>query len=190
MSLLREWQRQLVSAVVDSDDPQWQIHRNNWRCNLRGALRTGYPVIERLVGAKFFDYCADCYIDAQPSRSSNLEHYGAEFSLFLRDFPAAQSLPYLSDVAALEFAIEQLLTSPADDGQAFVRSRFPILKIWQFNQPDAASDETIDLDSGGDALRVYRAGLNVLIEKVDADAQNAANANEIFFNSEEKSDED
>jgi len=74
MSTLREWQQQFIESVISGDDHMLNIHRNNWRSNLRAALRAGYPVIERLVGAEFFGYCADGYIDTQPSRSSNLEH--------------------------------------------------------------------------------------------------------------------
>jgi hypothetical protein len=173
MSTLREWQQQFIESVISGDDHSLNIHRNNWRSNLRAALRAGYPVIERLVGAEFFGYCADGYIDTQPSRSSNLEHYGGTFPQFLRDFAPAQSLPYLADVAALEYAIEQLLVTPDDDAQIMVCSPFPILKIWQCNQPGSAAAETINLDVGGDVLRLRRAGLEVQIEKIAADAQNA-----------------
>jgi len=66
-----------------------------------------------------------------------------------------------------------LLVTPDDDAQIMVCSPFPILKIWQCNQPGSAAAETINLDVGGDVLRLRRVGLEVQIEKIAADAQNA-----------------
>lgn len=173
MSALRDWQQRFVARVTATDDPLFAVHRNNWRGNLRAALRSSYPVIERLVGAEFFRYCADCYIAARPSRSSNLEHYGADFAAFLRRFEAAATLPYLGDVAALEYLLEWLLVAPDDAAAVTLCSPFPVLAIWRANQPGQCDVASISLDCGGDTLRLYRAGVEVMIEKIAADAQNA-----------------
>lgn len=166
MSTLYEWQRQFIADVMASDERRFDIHRNNWRGNLRAALRAGYPVIERLVGADFFNYCADAHIDAHPSRSSNLENYGEDFAWFLGEFAAASSLPYLADVAKLEFAIDVLLAAYENDDDVVLCSPFPILKIWQANQSGTDANLVIDLDAGGDKLRLRRAGFEVMIERV------------------------
>lgn len=165
MSTLREWQHQFLADVMNGA-PRFDIHRNNWRGNLRAALRAGYPVIERLVGADFFNYCADAYIDAHPSQSSNLENYGEVFAPFLGEFPAASSLPYLVDVARLEFAIDELLTAHENDDHIVLCSPFPILKIWQANQPGADPDLVIDLDAGGEKLLLRRDGFEIVIERI------------------------
>lgn len=166
MSALHEWQRQFIADVITSGATRFDIHRNNWRSNLRAALRAGYPVIERLVGLDFFNYCADAYIDAHPSQSSNLENYGESFAQFIGEFSPASSLPYLIDVAKLEFAIDVLLTAHENDGDIVVSSPFPILKIWQANQLGAKADSIIDLATGGDTLRLRRAGFEVMIERI------------------------
>lgn len=160
---------QFAGLIGNSDDAELvSVHRNNWRSNLTNALRATYPVIERLVGVDFFGYTASCFIDAHPSRSANLEDYGAEFAEFLRAFPAAQSLPYLADVAVLEAAIEAALV--ADEGVAYaVSSPFPILRIWQVNQPGWEGDEQVDLDTGANYLCVHRIDDDVLIEPIAAD---------------------
>jgi hypothetical protein len=43
-----------------------------------------------------------------------------------------------------------------------VASNFPVLDIWQANQPGAEADDTIDLDRGGVRLIVWRHAIDVV----------------------------
>ncbi|HWS11948.1 MAG TPA: hypothetical protein VN279_04055, partial [Rhodocyclaceae bacterium] len=90
------------------------------------------------------------------------------------------ALAYLPDVARLEWAIDRarraadaapldpaalaeisperlqgtrLLPHPAC---ALIASPWPVLRIWQVNQPDYPGDAAVDLDEGGDRLLVRR----------------------------------
>ena len=148
------------------------IYRNNYRGNLHDTLAGAYPVIEQLVGKDFFRHMARQFIERHLSRSGNLHHYGAEMADFIAAFEPAQGLPYLPDVAALEWAChcayfsddaatldfvklaqippEQyseliLYTHPACH---LVRSKYPIASIWHAHQPGASSDFYIELDRG------------------------------------------
>jgi hypothetical protein len=148
------------------------IYRNNYRGNLHDTLAGAYPVIEQLVGKDFFRHMARQFIERHFSRSGNLHYYGAEMANFIAAFEPAQGLPYLPDVAALEWAChcayfsddaatldfvklaqippEQyaeliLYTHPACH---LVRSKYPIASIWHAHQPGASSDFHIDLDCG------------------------------------------
>lgn len=184
MPTLYELQQAIMAALLDESAPATEVaqrlgiaefsaagidvHRNNRRSNLQGALRATYPVVERLVGPNFFAYAAQCFIDGHGSHSANLEDYGVEFGAFLRTFKPAQDLPYLADVAALELAIENLLVASTDAAQLFLQSPFPVLRIWQVNQPGWCGDDSVSLDSGADYLRVYRAAGEVLIETLEA----------------------
>ena len=80
------------------------IYRNNWRHNLREALAGAYPVLVQVVGAEFFRLLALRFIEEHPSTSGNLHDYGADLPAFVARFAPAQSLPYLPDLAALEWA--------------------------------------------------------------------------------------
>lgn len=160
----------LIDKAGNNSAALLELHRNNWRSNLSNALRAGYPVVERLVGSDFFNYAANCYIDEFPSRSSNLEEYGDEFVAFLRGFPAAQSLPYLADVAALEALIEKVLVASDEGYTAYsLHSAFPVLRIWQVNQPGWNGDDSVDLDAGADYLLVRRTADDVVIEPIGVD---------------------
>jgi len=69
------------------------IYRNNVFTNLREALRTLFPVTEKLVGGDFFDYLADAFIRVQPSPAGDLNRFGAELGKFIAGFtPAAGQL--------------------------------------------------------------------------------------------------
>lgn len=85
------------------------IYRNNVTANLTGALKLSFPAVERLVGADFFAATVSRFLAAAPPRRANLYDWGDAFPGFLRSFPPAGSLPYLPDVARLEWAIGRAL---------------------------------------------------------------------------------
>jgi len=73
----------------------------------RGAHSINYAVtavVEQLVGADFFNAMAAAYVAETKPQSAVLIHYGASFADFIQDHEAAQSLPYLADVARFENA--------------------------------------------------------------------------------------
>lgn len=153
-------------------DAALDIYRNNYRGNLQGALALAYPVTRQLVGDKFFKVMATRYIESHPSKSGNLHDYGAELGEFLEFFPNARDLPYLPDIARLEWACHlayfaedaepldiAALASIAPDEQErlhfrlnpacrIIRSQFTIVDIWQAHQPGMPEDFCVDLDRG------------------------------------------
>ena len=168
-----------------------EIYRHNVHANLRGVLKDIYPVILAIVGDAFFQHAADQFVKAHPSRSGDLNQFGGEWAAFLGAYPHAADLPYLRDVARLEWAWHQ--SFHAGDGQAFdlarlaaipaeehgalcfvlhpavrlVESNFPILRIWEVNQPAFGGEIKVDWDAPADTLLVYRAdGVEVLIERI------------------------
>ena len=161
-----------------------QVYRNNMQSALIGALRSVYPVTERLVGEEFFTAAASAYLKTESSRSGNIQDYGAAFSQFLHRFEAAASLPYLGDVAALEWRRLQTALAPGHApmdlaalaavpkelqpelhfrhqpaAQAFA-SRFPVLTIWEYCQ-SVAPEAGLDIDLPGECVLLVRPGLDV-----------------------------
>src|SRR4029077_20757608 len=47
-----------------------------------------------------------------------------------------------------------------------VVSRYPVLRIWQVNQPDYTGDDRVDLAEGDEALLVWRAADGIPIERL------------------------
>lgn len=168
------------------------IYRNNVFANLRNALRAVYPVVERLVGAEFFDHAANGFIREYPSVSGDIEDYGEAFAAFLARFPGAEALPYLPDTARLEWACHRVFhaadpaplaleklagVSPERYGQlrfqlhpasALLASDYPVHRIWETNQPDHRGDETVDLSLGGVKLLLLRRRFEVEMRPLGA----------------------
>ncbi|WP_339487390.1 HvfC/BufC N-terminal domain-containing protein [Pseudomonas sp. EL_65y_Pfl2_R95] len=83
---------------------RFAVYRNNVVSSLINALADNFPVIVQLVGDDFFRAMATVFVREFPPQTRILSYYGAGFARFIEAFPPAQSLPYLADVARLEFA--------------------------------------------------------------------------------------
>ncbi len=158
----------------------FQVYRNNVFESLTNALKAVYPVVERLVGEGFFRYAAASYIPVHRPESGNLHDFGGNFAGFLAGFPPARELVYLPDVARLEWAMQEsfhasvgqplaldaLASVPTEQygnlrfrlqpSARLLASTYPILRIWQANQPDYTGDHSVNLDEGGVKLLVIR----------------------------------
>ncbi|MBI3529758.1 MAG: putative DNA-binding domain-containing protein [Betaproteobacteria bacterium] len=183
-----------TAHVIDNAIPAHErigVYRNNVISNFRQTLRAVYPVIERLVGARFFDRAADRYMRVHPSASGDLNRFGETFADFLDTWPPAREPRYLADVARLEWLVEEsfhatdreslrptdlaavppdrqtLLTFDLHPSCRLLVSAYPIHRIWQVNQPDAPDDASVDLAEGGVFLLVRRHGREVAIETLD-----------------------
>lgn len=154
------------------------IYRNNLREGFIKTLALEFPVIEQLVGEDFFRQTALEFLLQHPSRRGDLTYIGAPFAAWLRAHFGAGDYAWLPDVADLEWALQEVAIAPdclvapieiseipphrfedltfeAHPATRLVESRFPIVRMWQSNQPGAAA-ETIDLESGGNTVLVRR----------------------------------
>jgi len=118
MPTLRELQRAMRAGIVEHESAalagafsdgvgldRLDIYRNTIFFGLTRALRLAFPAVDRLVGAEFFDGAADVFIRQHLPRAAYLDQYGDGFPEFLQHFEPAASLPYLGDVAELEWAV-------------------------------------------------------------------------------------
>jgi len=174
-------------------DQRLQIYRNNHRLGSLAALQATYPVIERLGGADWFAQRAAQYVRRFPSRSGDLQNLGGEFAGFLRTDLAGTAYTYFADVAELEWAYQLVLTAeeraPADLGVLravaaedyerllfvprpavrLVQSPYPLLAIWQANQPGAAAGQAeIRLDAGAARVLLIRRTQHVELRNLSA----------------------
>lgn len=172
-----------------SADRRLQVYCHNMRSNLTEALSAVYPVTRRLVGEEFFTAVAWDYIQAHPSRTGNIQDYGGAFPRFLAGYGPASSLPYLSDVAALEWRhLESALAPPhrpldvnalaqvPEERQTGLHFRLqpaarilcsphPVLSIWEYCQ-SAAPESDLDIDRPGECVLIARPGLDVCMRRL------------------------
>src|SRR5262245_5520911 len=101
MPALCDLQAAFLSAMFGSEEPQLletivgdgllpaarlQIYRHHVLTTLTDVLQATFPVICRLVDARFFRYVADVYIRQYPPAAPCLFEYGAHFPDFLATF--------------------------------------------------------------------------------------------------------
>lgn len=162
------------------------IYRDSTVGNIIGPMQLIYPVVEKLVGEQFFQAACKIYIQGHWPTSGNMDEYGEEFAAFLTDFPPASNLPYLADVATLEWlhhesaladvaqvcdwsALSQLspekllvLQIHLAPSLRMFSSAFPVHTIWAMNQEGADEEITLDLSSSEAVhLMVVRKGMKV-----------------------------
>lgn len=172
----------LVAAVVGDTIPaaaRLDVHRHHVFESLATALASSFATVQALVGADFFRKAARAFIEQSLPAQPVLTEYGAGFADFIADYPPARDLPYLGDVARLDWALNLAFHAPVGSrltaadltavaveslpsmsvvlsaGAALIDSRYPLDRIWQASQPGAAAG-TVDLGEGGVHLLVMR----------------------------------
>jgi hypothetical protein len=156
---------------------RFAIYRNNVCVGLVDALAERFPICLQLVGDEFFRAMAQCYVRERLPRTPMLFEYGDAFATFVSDFEPARELPYLPDVARLEYAVgaayhaadaaplplELIRALPLDRLESatavlhpsmhVVASAYPIVSIWRRHMSD---DEMtpVELEHSEEALVV------------------------------------
>lgn len=167
------------------------IYRGTYLATLTKGLRLAFPAVERLVGKEFFEGAAPFFIDATPPASACLDDYGEGFADFLAGFEAAKDLPYLADVARLEWAVNRALhaedAKPLDlaalaEEQGNLRFQphpslsllhvgYPVDRIWRaVLEDDDAALGVIDLSDGPAHLLVERDASGIGVRRLDESA--------------------
>lgn len=206
MPSLREVESEMRLALLGGDDEpartrvrgdglapaaRLAIYRHHVVTTLTAALQATFPVVCRLVDARFFAYAADRYIHVEAPSGPCLFEYGAGFADFLAGFPPCRSLPYLADVARLEWAMQRALHAPDaislpiramqgvapdlaasltltfDPSVSLLPSRYPVDRIWHANQADEPEPAVVNLADGGARLEIRRCGDDVVFRALE-----------------------
>jgi hypothetical protein len=181
----------LLDEIVDDGHriQRFNVYRNNFIVLNGDALADMYPVIKRLLGEEAFRMLATAYVRECPPGERTLLLYGEQLPDFLAAVPELSELPYLPDVAKLEYAwtaayhaddavplqqhqvaglspdeLVNLKLQPHPSLQC-IDSIYPVYRIWSANQSNRL-DETISLDVGGSQIVVVRPKLEVEIREV------------------------
>ena len=204
--MLRDLQKQFATAVTGTGDAGLDAHvrspggrvstridvyRTTVQESLGDVLAAAYPVTQRIVGAGFFRGLAAAFIAQHPPTVPHLAVYGDGFADFVAIFAPANALPYLPDVARLEWARGEVYfaadAAPLDPvslqaiaAQALpelklrphpaarlVISPFPALRIWEVNQPEVAEIPAIDMSMAQQVL-ITRPAFQIVMREISA----------------------
>jgi hypothetical protein len=182
---------EMIAPGGVSADEAIAIYRNTYVSGAVKALRLAHPAAERLTGAEFFEAAANRFVASSPPVSGCLDDYGAEFAGFLAAFEPIRDLPYIADVARLDWAVN--LALHADDAQALgpagfaaaagivperlvlvphvslslVRLNYPADAIWRaVLAHDDATLGALELKGGPFCLLVWRNADGVQVSRV------------------------
>lgn len=167
------------------------LYRGNIVSAVMRAMEACYPVSRQIVGDEFFEGLVRAYWTAYPSATGDLGEYGGGFGDFIAAFRHTQSLPYLGDVARLEWRVHRAyqaadhdplpLSCLADldadgllgaglklqDAVTVLASDEPMVSIWRLHQSGAVDSFELDWSDAQHAL-VYRRGFRVEVEAISA----------------------
>lgn len=177
LDLQRRFQRALnddagaLEGLVPDAARRIAIHKATVEAGLTQTLANAFPAVRRVIGAPTFGMIAADFTAATPPRHPVLATYGAGFPAFIAAQPIGASLPYLHDLARLEWARQESFLAPvapvldastldtadADALSALtlrvhpaarvITSPFPVYRIWRLNQPEVDTKDipTVDM---------------------------------------------
>jgi hypothetical protein len=172
MPSLPELQAGFAAALLGGGGPpRMAVYRGNVFGNWSAALDGAFPVTRKILGEQFFDAMARDYARAHPSQSGDLHEHGAQLAGFLEAYAHTQDLPYLADVARLEWLAHRAHyaadAAPFDVSRptevrlapacALLASAWPLARIWEAHQEGGEPDK-VDLGARPDRVLVHRPG--------------------------------
>ncbi len=197
-----ETQDQFAAALSNPDLPppssigmkatkRFNVYRNNVSVSLSEALGATFPIVQALVGDEFFQGMTQIFTRQSLPKTPVLLDYGSEFPDFITTFSPAQTIPYLADIARLEWAwnrayhsadvrpvtIKHLAKIPQDQvahvclhfhpSLHLLQSSWPIASIWQAHQPRGFEG---GLPGEGENVLILRPELDVEIRNLNPQA--------------------
>ena len=185
-SLVNEPAEELLSQIACHSDDQaseaalrMAVYQNNYAHSLREALKDSYPVVLRLVGDDFFHALAMEFIQNQPPLKASLQTYGLDFIQFILEHPQCEPLPFLADIAQIEYLYIQCFHAPeheainlnhliaeeendlpnvqfvAHPNVYLIASDYPALDIWYANLEEEVAEINLD-ECVASRILVYR----------------------------------
>lgn len=160
------------------------VYRDGYPARIRDALRDVYPAIANICGDGDFARLVQRTLRARDLSRRALNDVGRELAPYLEDDPLAAALPFLPDLARLEWQVLRSFhshdRSPLDAARfaafdmddwervvlgfqpsaALLRSAWPILDLWETRDTPRAEID-VDLADRPQTVLVLRAGDDV-----------------------------
>lgn len=173
----------------------WQAYRRNALATARRALAAACPTVQQVLGDEALKALARDLWQVHPPFRGDLAWFGGELPALLAAQPAYAPLPWLPDLARLDWAVHQagLAADGAPEvagltllgeqdphalqlvwapGCVWLESAWPVEGLWRAHQGPAdearVQQARAALDAGrADAVWVQRAGLSVQVVRED-----------------------
>lgn len=204
---LRDLQRWLADAIVrgdacaDAADPvavpprgsvaeRLRAYVDGYPARLEEALQEAFPAVAHLAGRGAFVGLTRRYARCAPRDVYNLSEIGRDLPALLARDPLGEELPFLADLARLEWAVQRAfharLAAPFDPatvagwspddwaaarvafqpGTACVESGWPIRTLWDA-RATPVDEIDVALEDRPERVLVHRVGHRVACDRID-----------------------
>jgi hypothetical protein len=175
------------------------IYAEMYFARLVDVLKSDFPRVAALLGCERFHEVVSHYLARHPSTHPSLRHVGRRFPGFLKDCAATVDLPFLGELATLEWArvevfddldieslrVEHLQHFAPDEWPALrfqvipafriLHSEWPVHAIWHAAEAEDTLSTLENIRPKKTTLRIWRANLSVYHTKMDVIEQTALN---------------
>lgn len=86
-------------------EERMEVYAKGYRARIRESLAEVYEGVHHVLGSERFDELSELYARRYPSHNYNLNYAGRHLPELLPHFSASRSLPFLSDLAKLEWLV-------------------------------------------------------------------------------------
>lgn len=181
---------ELNPQAGDPGADRLSVYSGGYLARMEEALEEAYPAVRRVAGRKGFHALAHGYAARHPSHSYNLSRAGLHLPEFLKTHPLTGELPFLPDMARLEWAVVEafhafdqppldpahLSAIPPQDWERIrlvfqpsvhrIASAWPVLDIWEARaQP--VSEIRIEIVNRPQRVLITRRSFEVRCELLD-----------------------
>jgi uncharacterized protein len=172
----------LFRARPETALARFAVYRGNVVGACTKALAGAYPIVAKIVGESFFEGLAREYLRRFPSASGDLNEFGGSLAQFVARFEHTQDLPYLPDVARMEWLAHRMHYASDEPvpghrlapgiclGSRFalLASPWPLARIWEVHQDDYEGEFSVDFKAGAERILVCRPQFRVLVGALSA----------------------
>lgn len=167
-----------------------QVYQNNFEISFTDALAAIFVSLEKIVGSVCFAQLARRYLRDHPSGSGDLHQFGSHLAASLSQTPGLENLPYLSDIASIDWAwhevfhaegptwpeadaLQQQLQAMQGDIAFVFNTSFRLLitshsvfRLWcHCRETQGFEDESnLAFEPGSEYVLLYRQGLDVVVQ--------------------------
>ena len=166
-----------IECANVAHQPRIAVYQNNVFGAVVDYLSAVYPALQGVLGEGFFKQLCHAYLCKSPPTEGDIHTYGDAIKTQFVKFEALNKMPYLTDLADLEWAlhcayfasvsdqldphrVEQavLLNMPVvlNASVYIIESVYPIQEIHRQSLPSFEGEVAIDLNQGADSILVYK----------------------------------
>jgi hypothetical protein len=169
---------------------RWHIYATGLVARALEAIENDFPALAKVLGPGPLRSLTARYVRRHPPRSYDLGRAGDRLAVFLETDELTADLPFLPDLARLEWALAEAFVAPdrralrwddlarlgpeavADfplcvrDGIALVRSQWPVREVWACRDLPA-SEIDVPVVRSPSAVLVSRRGLDLVCRTLD-----------------------